>query len=156
MRRVHVSSVLCVIEGGNRKLFALLHVIIPIVMGVAIYALFRGIYLLDPTTKIFPVFPSSSAPDWLLYNLPDGLWLYSLLSVMIIIWRDVFTKHFLFWIILASLISLVSEIFQAIGIIPGTFDWWDILAYLIAITLFGINNFFAYYYASTHKNLLTK
>lgn len=79
-------------------------------------------------------------PNWIKFSLPDGLWLFSFISLMLVIWNNEINYRNLFWLIGLPLIALLSEIGQSISIVRGTFDWNDITMYLIAFTLpFVIN-----------------
>lgn len=76
-------------------------------------------------------------PDWMLYSLPDGLWLSSCISLILIIWKNKITKGSLFWVFSMPIIAFLSEIGQFFNIIPGTFDWMDVAMYLLG-TLFPL------------------
>ena len=76
--------------------------------------------------------------DWIIFNLPDGLWVYSLTSLMIIIWEN-HTWQSLGWTWSGLLIAIISEFCQAIGILPGTYDPVDIVFYLLAFGLAYLN-----------------
>lgn len=68
--------------------------------------------------------------EFLIFSLPDGLWILSLLIILGLIWE----KHRIFFIIYSSFftgISILFEFFQKFGLIPGTFDIADILVLLI-------------------------
>ena len=125
-------------------------VVLPIVVGCGIYALFRGMHFIDPHERIFPAL-TFKPPDWFAYNLPDGLWLYALLSSIDFIWKDRVSTGYFGWIFFAISISYLTEFFQAIQIIPGTFDWKDLLAYTIAIMAFFLPFGF-----SNEKSLIIK
>jgi len=73
-------------------------------------------------------------PDWILYSLPDGLWIFSYISLILFIWQNKISKNSLFWILLIPFIAISSEIGQLFRIVPGTFDLTDIILYLIGIT----------------------
>ena len=115
----------------------LAHIMLPLFLGIIIYAFWRGFYLIDPARKIFPLICNVQPPNWVKYNLPDGLWMYSFLSTFFIIWRDHLSKHFIAWILLAIILSFFLEILQAKHIVPGTFDWYDLLAYVLSAFIFG-------------------
>lgn len=116
----------------------LIHIILPLFLGIIIYALWRGIFFIDPAQKVFPLICNTQTPNWVKYNLPDGLWMYSFLSTFFIIWRQQISKHFVAWILLAIILSFFLEILQARHIIPGTFDWFDLLAYALSSFIFVI------------------
>jgi hypothetical protein len=101
-----------------------------------IYAFWRGIYLIDQSQKVFPIFHNVQPPNWIKYNLPDGLWMYAFLSTIFIIWKSQISKHFVAWLLLAIIMSFFLEILQGLHLIPGTYDWFDMLAYAISIFIF--------------------
>ncbi len=74
-------------------------------------------------------------PKWIIYSLPDGLWIFSYLTLMLIIWRNVISRNNIFWILIVPAIAIISELGQLIGIVPGTFDPADILFYLLGTSL---------------------
>ena len=80
--------------------------------------------------------------DFLIFSLPDGLWILSLLIILGLIWK----KHRIFFIIYSSFftgISILFEFLQKVEFIPGTFDIADILVLLIFHILgFLIYDFF--------------
>jgi len=117
----------------------LLHTIVPILFGTIIYALWRGLHFIDATEKYFPLLSSAKLPDWLQYNLPDGLWLYALLSAITLVWKGNSSKHFFAWMLLAIILSYLTEVFQALHFIPGTFDWKDLVAYSFAVLFYAFH-----------------
>jgi hypothetical protein len=74
---------------------------------------------------------ADNIPDWILYSLPDGLWLFSYISFALIIWDNKISKYSFFWIIIVPIIAICSEIGQLFNIIPGTYDLVDIFIYVI-------------------------
>ncbi|WP_264544547.1 MULTISPECIES: hypothetical protein [Flavobacterium] len=70
-------------------------------------------------------------PNWIKFSLPDGLWLFSFISLMLVAWKNEVNSSNLFWFIGLPLIALLSEIAQSISIVSGTFDWIDIVMYLV-------------------------
>ncbi|MEI6898620.1 MAG: hypothetical protein WCL00_01980 [Bacteroidota bacterium] len=62
----------------------------------------------------------------LVFYLPDGLWAYSFISFILIIWHR---KIHIIWIILVFFIYVLFEILQYFKIIPGTGDIMDIFTY---------------------------
>ena len=76
-------------------------------------------------------FPLSDVfPNWFLYSLPDGLWLFSCTSILLVIWNNKISKENIYWILLVPSISIISEIGQFFIIFPGTFDTIDLIFYL--------------------------
>ena len=61
-------------------------------------------------------------------HLPDGLWAYSMMSAMLLVWqRRIVTG----WVIAACALSVGFEIFQYYHWIAGTGDLFDILTYFV-------------------------
>lgn len=118
---------------GSLKFF--LHVLLPVISGTLVYILWRGINLINIDALL-----NSNPPDWFKYSLPDGLWLYALLSAIIFIWKRKFSRQLFRWLLLAISLSFFSEVLQAYKVIPGTFDPNDLIAYSIA-TIFSFLNF---------------
>ncbi|HPR32544.1 MAG TPA: hypothetical protein PLK12_10625 [Prolixibacteraceae bacterium] len=108
------------------------HVLLPLTGGTIIYGLWRGILLFgwDPVLSADP-------PEWILYNLPDALWLYAFLSALTYVWDGERSGKGARWLLLALFLALFSESLQALSLIPGTFDVWDAGAYLLAFLAAG-------------------
>lgn len=111
-------------------------VVFPLVLGTAIYCLFRDreIFLFELLRQLgLNDFPSIEIPrncEFLATSLPDGLWVYSFTRWLSIIWGRVTTWHFV-----PPLLAIGSEIGQVTGLVPGTFDSCDLFAYLLAFSL---------------------
>jgi len=71
-------------------------------------------------------------PNWIKFSLPDALWLLSFNYILLTIWDFNVNSQSAFWLFLAPLIGLFSEIGQLIGLVPGTFDLVDLALLLIA------------------------
>lgn len=74
--------------------------------------------------------------EYLVFSLPNGLWILSFLILLGLIWRNKRSWFYVYSTLFTG-ISVIFEIFQKFGIIPGTFDFMDILALLI-FHIFGI------------------
>ena len=84
-------------------------------------------------------------PRWFIFSFPDGLWVYAVTAFMARLWRGASsTKYRICWISLGLLIGVGSELGQLVGIIPGTFDLKDIVAYstafAVALTMETLSN----------------
>ncbi|MDE6382966.1 MAG: hypothetical protein K2K79_01295 [Paramuribaculum sp.] len=77
-------------------------------------------------------------PDFAIYNLPDGLWLISMLCAVHSIWINhlpylcgvlcrVFTG-----------MAICTEWMQYAGWLPGTADWMDVIAYVGALCIYKL------------------
>ena len=73
-----------------------------------------------------------SLNNFIVYNLPDGLWCSSAIFLLAYIWVNS-TKWFLFYSVVFSLISFFYELLQKYHIIPGTFDITDIITMMVCI-----------------------
>ena len=81
--------------------------------------------------------------EWIKYNLPAGLWLFSYMFIIDAIWdNDNNSKSYLLFLSITPIASILSEILQFFGLLHGTFDIKDILAYIGAIILFITIKFF--------------
>ena len=69
-------------------------------------------------------------PDWMVYNLPAGLWLFAFLHGL-----QLLRSPFWFYV-LAVLFAIGAEVMQATHFTSGTFDFQDLLAYLLAMVVF--------------------
>ena len=85
--------------------------------------------------RLFTVPFSGHFPNWFLYSLPDGLWLFSYLSVLLAVWDNVISKHNIHWLLLVPMVAIFSEIGQLFEIVPGTFDIFDLIFYLLGTVL---------------------
>lgn len=117
----------------------LLHVFSPIFVGAFIYLTWRTTRLkafdwfVDWGLKDFIVWlrttfygMDESLPEWVLYALPDGLWAYAATAYFARQWADQNTPWAWGWTLLAPGLGCGGELGQIIGIVPGTFDWWDL------------------------------
>jgi hypothetical protein len=124
----------------------LLHVCTPLFLGGMTYVLFRETDLLmfdwfarlglqSAIRYIRDTFSNQAVGvwPWLLYSLPDGLWVYSFCSFVGLVWH----RYRSFSIPLQAsvlLISLMHEAAQSSLFVPGTTDIQD----TVAILTFGL------------------
>lgn len=129
----------------NRVLLFVIHVLAPITVGGLIYVRWRHANLL-----MFQWFralgldslinwlragagEASGWTYWLAYSLPDGLWVYALTALMILVWRDARSPVKYLWLSLGLIFGLGSELGQLAGFVPGSFDVIDLIVCLIAV-----------------------
>ena len=74
-------------------------------------------------------------PEFVIFALPDGLWLFSYIVAIATVW-DFRMRQCWLSIIALPVVACVSEMGQISGIVPGTFDMADMGCYLLA-TVFG-------------------
>ncbi len=65
-------------------------------------------------------------PHWVLYSLPDGLWMYAFVAGMVVLWNRKVTFASVGWIVGAYLLGLLYEMAQQ-SFVPGTYDGTDML-----------------------------
>ena len=93
-----------------------LNVIIPLLGGVAFYYI-----------SSFPAIPA------VLNNyLADGLWAYSFISALLIIWDRQIN---MMWLSVAGIMSVGFEIFQYNHLIAGTGDVYDVITYFLFFSI---------------------
>lgn len=119
----------------------LVHVIMPIAIGTCVYLGWRTQDLLAFRwieycgLSSFLVRPAIALPEWILYSLPDGCWVYATTSWMIMIW-----KHLTPWTWVAVVLAVVAEFGQLLGIVQGTYQTLDVLFYVAGFILAGVLN----------------
>ena len=85
--------------------------------------------------RLFTLPLSVHLPNWFLYSFPDGLWLFSYISLLLIVWDNTISKHNIHWLLLLPTVAITSEIGQLFAIVPGTFDVLDLTFYLLGTIL---------------------
>ena len=73
-----------------------------------------------------------------LYSLPDGMWLASYIIVVNTIVSKNNKHNLLFWSFLLPFIAVVFELLQISGVIPGVFDVFDLICYIIPLIIYLI------------------
>lgn len=128
------------------NVFKIIILLIPVILGGLIYIIFRTEKLimfcwfdylhLTSEINIAKSFRNTYAfPDWFIYSFPDGLWIFSYTAISLKIWKSSMNQNSFFWILSIPVASILSEFLQFLNIIPGTFDFTDLLFYLIGIVL---------------------
>lgn len=130
-----------------------IHCITPLFIGGVFYILFRSNTLnmfnwfeilgIDQIIKdlrgsflsLKPIIP-----EWIIYSLPNGLWVYSFTSGILIIWGKLLT----FWLIVPLLTGVLVEFAQLFHFFPGTYDIIDfsigILAFTGSVLIFNLKS----------------
>lgn len=128
------------------------HVILSLTLlfiGGSIYILFRPESLLmfrwADTAGLMPLidslrdsFGGITAGYVFTYCLPDGLWTASYLLMAHTIISAEHKVSLIFWSYSLPGIAVLFEFLQLAGVIPGVFDIYDIMCFLIPITLYSI------------------
>lgn len=122
-----------------------MHIAIPVVLGGLVYCAFRSRdHLLFSWLDAVSLTPSidalrlAAAPwrpesSWVLYSLPDGLWLYGFAYAMRSVWPA--RGEGALWRGAPLALALGSEAAQALQVLQGTFDPLDVATYLAAYGL---------------------
>lgn len=118
-------------------------------VGSLVYLLFRttdlymfvplkmsGIY--EPLIALRKSLVNVILPDWIIYNLSDGLWLFAYMLLIESIWWLDSSHGKAVFLYSLPVFAVVVEVGQMLHCFPGTGDWLDITAYIIAIFLFII------------------
>ena len=71
-------------------------------------------------------------PVWVMYNFPDGCWVWSVTSACVWIWKRVDSWESGLWIASSMCLGVLSEIAQHYRIISGVADGYDALCMIIA------------------------
>lgn len=126
----------------------LLGYLLTIIIGGMIYIAFRAetlvifkwlskisitepVKLLRQTTFSF----KNILPNWFVFSLPDGLWLFSYVTLLLYLWDNEISKQNILWMIIIPLIAIFSELGQLLNFISGTFDPVDLTFYIFGTLL---------------------
>ena len=107
---------------------------------------------IDVNNQLFCFFRNTEIefPDWVLYNLPDALWLLSFLFMNEAVWGEDNRKYI--FVAVVTIFALGGEILQMYTLFPGTGDMLDIISYVIVLIIYLINNFLINCYEKFSKN----
>lgn len=125
-----------------RQRLQILAGVILLVAGGLIYTLFRPTTLLgfrltdaiglSPLINNWRTALASQQPvTFIVYCLPNGLWSAAFILIMDRLFAHQPLRQRLCWAALIPAIGIAAELLQAVGIVPGTFDWLDILCYAV-------------------------
>ena len=82
------------------------------------------------------LFDQDGVYGWVKNSLPDGLWLFAYMFLVDAIWNGSKSISSCIFIYSLPLFALLSEFLQYFGLVPGVFDWIDVVSYLFAIMLY--------------------
>ncbi len=125
----------------------IVHCLIPLLIGGLLYILFRsttlrmfdwfsfvGIDKIIHSARTFVLDFKNSIPNWIYYSLPDGLWVYSFTSAILIFWNNDSKKSTL-WLLVPFITGVLIEIFQGFKLFPGTFDILDLTFSILGLSI---------------------
>jgi len=75
------------------------------------------------------------APDWLKYNIPDMLWMFAFTLGILTVWDFKIHRQSLYWLTACFVSGVGYELLQCFSMIPGFFDWNDLLFILLGSTV---------------------
>lgn len=123
----------------TRLVYFFLHVILPTAVGASIYVgwrstdllVFRWIEFVGASGLV--VRPGIPLPFWVLYALPDGIWVYAYTSWMLLIWGRIAP-----WVYSGLVLAVGAELGQFVGLVPGTYANLDMVFYVGGFLLAGV------------------
>ena len=129
----------------SRKLKLYAAAVLSLFCGGCIYLLFRSETLLmfkwadslqlkESILHVRQQFILFQVPEIFIYALPDGLWSLSYILFMEALWLG--DKKSWIYASVVPAIGFLSEFFQLLGIIQGTFDIWDAIFYIAPFIIF--------------------
>lgn len=129
---------------ANIKQFFIGH-LLTLLLGGFIYILFRATSLkmfswfgflgLSEYILLLRKAVSLKANGFLFFALPDGLWLFSYMSLVLLIWDNRVDRANLCWLGIVPALAIASEFGQYLNLVPGTFDTADLIMYGCATAL---------------------
>jgi hypothetical protein len=139
----HIANLQTVMSNTKMKKQLFIGHILTLLLGGFVYISFRQdtlkmfswfdrVNMLEAISdfRLFTLPLSVYLPNWFLYSLPDGLWLFSYLSLLLIVWDNEISKHNIHWLLLLPSVAILTEIGQLFAIVHGTFDILDLTFYL--------------------------
>ena len=132
--------------------FIVIHVILPIFIASLIYIFWRSTTLmvfrwleflaLDGLVNLLRTWTmpfQNHLPDWVLYNLPDGLWVYAVTAFMVRLWghdlsdnkdkpetKESSALAVTLWSSAGLVMGIGLELAQYLGIMAGVYDFQDV------------------------------
>ena len=104
--------------------------------NLLMFTWFKNLDIYDNVVYIRTLFSNKNFSNWFIYSLPDGIWIYSLTSFMILVWGKTKVKWpNKIWLYVGPILGIGAEVGQLLLIIPGTFDIMDLFLCIIASIL---------------------
>lgn len=123
--------------------------ILCLLFSSSIYFLFRStdMYMflpikacggMDKLNDIRSLFADCHLPDWFLYSLPDGLWLYAYMLLISTLWHTEKSHLRTVFLALLPILAFTIEGLQFLSLYQGTGDVVDVIFYCLFIVLYLI------------------
>ena len=122
-------------------LFTITNITIPLIIGLFIYFFLRPKeYIYEYWFKLNPLKNrlglyslSDVVPDFIIYNLPNALWFYSMVSFYLLLFKTRIRQlDFFVTMLVVFSLPFLLEFLQYHNIITGTFDHMDNISYIVA------------------------
>lgn len=122
---------------------------LPLLMfGGMIYVLFRSrqtllLKIADATplshtlTDIRDAVATCQPSEWVVYSLPGALWAGAYVLIIHSLMHSLGPATRWRWASVIPLLGVFSELGQAIGVVPGTFDLLDLAGYLLPLVVYS-------------------
>lgn len=118
-----------------------------LIVGGLLYVIFRSKSLLmfewfrmmgfsEMVENLRGNYDGLSMYGWIRESMPAGLWLFSYLFIIDSLWGKDRNLVYHLFIFVLPVIAICSEFMQLFGMLPGTFDYMDLISYAIAILIF--------------------
>lgn len=127
-KQLFIGSILTLLLGGSIYVFFR-------ALSLKMFSWFVSLGINNSILKIRSLTENIKLPDWILFSLPDGLWIFSFISFQLFIWNNKIEKGNCIWLFCLPMVAIISEIGQLVKIVPGTFDSLDLVMYLIGTVL---------------------
>lgn len=131
-------------RGVAPTMFAMASTVLPLLLGGGIYILWRSPGLLMfrwlesfhlgwlvSSARGSHLVQSIRPAQWVLFSLPNALWVLSLVTAAGLLWGGTRATNALA-VGIAALIGVGAEVAQALGLLPGTFSAIDLLTAVLA------------------------
>lgn len=93
---------------------------------------------MDKLNDIRSLFADCHLPDWFLYSLPDGLWLYAYMLFIRSLWNTGNSNLKTLFLLLLPTLAFTFEALQFLSLYQGTGDVVDVIFYILFIVLYLI------------------
>lgn len=74
---------------------------------------------------------AADMPEFLVYSLPNALWVIAYLLITDVVMHRRTASEKMAWASLIPATGTFTELLQGIRLLPGTFDWADLLCYML-------------------------
>ncbi|MDE6742155.1 MAG: hypothetical protein K2J58_07475 [Muribaculaceae bacterium] len=120
-------------------------------ISLPMFGWFESLGVMDGVEWIRMMSRGLKPSGFLLYNLPDLLWITSYLMFVNALIPKNDRRSYLFWSLSVPLLAILHEIMQGIGIAAGSFDCIDLLCYIIPTGINITMNHYIYFTAKRKR-----